>query len=132
MVLWANRIRKQRRVLSTIPAIVGKCVNLKDCPLVKVVWSKSKILSTQPVAIALQRTSRALAEHTNTKQDGSSFVFVCPRLRTQPQLSRYSITLLNCVAFVAFYNLFLYLCGFFLCAPTVSHLSHFDLTASHN
>lgn len=111
MVLWANRIRKQRRVLSTKPAIVGKCVNLKDCPLVKVVWSNLKILSTQPVAIALQRTSRALAEHTNTRQDGSSFVFVC-RLRTQPQLlGKYYPS--NCVRFVRFYILSLYLSEFF-------------------
>lgn len=116
MVLWANRIRKQRRVLSTKPAIVGKCVNLKDCPLVKVVWSNSKILSTQPVAIALQRTSRALAEtqrrHTDTKQDDSSFVSVCPLAGT-PQLNRCSITLFNCVRFVRFYILSLYLSEFF-------------------
>ena len=69
---------------------------------------------------------------TQTQSKTARRLCLCVRLRTQPQLSRYSITLLNCVAFVAFYNLFLYLCGFFLNVLTVSHLSHFDLTASHN
>ena len=53
-----------------------------------------------------------LRRHTDTKQDGSSFVSVCP-LADTPQLNRYSITLFNCVRFVRFYILSLYLSEFF-------------------
>lgn len=52
-----------------------------------------------------------LRRHTDTKQDGSSFVSVCP-LADTPQLNRYSITLFNCVIFVIFCILFLCLSEF--------------------
>ena len=49
---------------------------------------------------------------TQTQSKTARRLCLCVRLRTQPQLSRYSITLLNCVAFVAFYNLSFYLSEF--------------------
>ena len=50
---------------------------------------------------------------TQTQSKTVRRLCLCVRLRTQPQLNRYSITLFNCVIFVIFYILSLYLSEFF-------------------
>lgn len=89
---------------------VCQIVDLSTCPVC--VGKVRDFVHTTREQSACNELRSLLWRRTDTKQDGSSFVSVCPCADT-PQLNRNSITLFNCVRFVRFYILSLYLSEFF-------------------